>query len=39
MKNFSTEIYEEALGQLTFLDYENIDCVNKAFSDLTSKIF
>ena len=39
MKNFSTKIYEEALGKLTFLDYENFDCLNKAYSDLTSKIF
>ena len=37
MKNFSNEICEEALGKLTFPDYENFSCVNKAFSDLTSK--
>ena len=34
MKNFSTEIYEEAMGKLTFPDYENFGCVNKAYSDL-----
>ena len=39
MKNFSTEIYEEAMGKLTFPDYENFGCVNKAYSDLTSKFF
>ena len=39
MKNFLIEIYEEALGKLTFPDYENLGCVNKAYSDLTSKIF
>ena len=39
MKNFSTEIYEEALGKLTFPDYENFGCGNKAYSDLTSKTF
>ena len=39
MKNFSTEIYEEALNKLTFPDYENFSCVNEAYSDLTSKIF
>ena len=39
MKNFSTEIYDEALGKLTFPDYENFGCVNKAYSDLTSKFF
>ena len=39
MKNFLTEIYEEALGKLTFPDYKNFGCVNKAYSDLTSKIF
>ena len=39
MKNFSTEIYEEALGKLTFPDYEKFGCVNKAYSDLTSKAF
>ena len=37
MKNFSIEICKEALGKLTFPDYENFSCVNKAFSDLTSK--
>ena len=26
-------------GKLTFWDYENFDCANKAYSDLTSKIF
>ena len=36
MKNFSTEIYEEALRKLTFLDYENFSCINEASSDLTS---
>ena len=39
MKNFSTEIYEEALGKLTFPDYGNFSCVNEAYFDLTSKIF
>ena len=39
IKNFSTEICEEALGKLTFRDYENVSCVNEAYSDLTSKIF
>ena len=39
MKNFSTEIYDEALGKLTFPDYENFGCVNKAYSDLTSNFF
>ena len=36
MKDLSTEIYEEALGKLTFPDYENLGCVNKAY--LSSKI-
>ena len=39
MKSFSTENYEETLGNLIFPDYENFVCVNKAYSDLTSKIF
>ena len=39
MKNFSTEIYKEAVGKLIFPDYENFSCVNKAYSDVTSKIF
>ena len=39
MKNLSTEIYEKALGKLTFPDYENFNCVNEAYSDLTSKFF
>ena len=39
MKNFSTEIYKEALGKLIFPDYENFSCVNKAYSDVTSNIF
>ena len=34
--NFSTKIYEEALGKLIFPDYEHF---NIAYSDLTSKIF
>ena len=29
MKNFSTEIYEEALGKLTFPDYENFQSKNQ----------
>ena len=29
MKNFSTKIYKEALGRLTFPDYENFSCVTK----------
>ena len=29
MKNFSTEIYEELLGQLTFPDYEKFSCINE----------
>ena len=33
-KNFSTEIYEDAPGKLTFPDYESFGCVNKAYSDL-----
>ena len=36
MKDLSTEIYEEVLGKLTFPDYENLGCVNKAY--LSSKI-
>ena len=39
IKHVPVEIYEEALGQLTFPDYENFGCVNKAHSDLTSKLF
>ena len=39
MKNFSAEIFEEALGKLTFLDYENFCCVNEAYSDLIPKNF
>ena len=31
--------YDETLGKLTFPDYENFGCVNKADSDLTSKMF
>lgn len=30
MKNFSTKIYEEALGKMTFPDYENFSCVKEA---------
>ena len=33
-KNFSTEIYEDAPGKLTFPDYESFGCVNNAYSDL-----
>ena len=39
MKNFSAEIYEKALSNLIFPDYESFSCVNKAYSDLTSKFF
>ena len=39
MKNFTTEIYEEALRKMTFPHYENFGCVNKAYSDLTSNTF
>ena len=39
MKSFSTENYEETLGNLIFPDYENFVCANKAYSDLTSKVF
>ena len=39
MKNSSTEIDKEALSKLTFPDYENFGCVNKAYSEQTSKIF
>ena len=39
LKNFSAEICEEALGILTFPDYEKFGCVNKAYSDLTSNFF
>ena len=39
MKNFSTKNYKEALGKLTFPDYENFICVNEAYADLTLKIF
>ena len=39
MKNSSTKKYKEALGKLTFPDYENFICVNEAYSDLTLKIF
>ena len=39
MKSFSTEIYEEVLGKLTFPDYENFSCINEAYSELTSKFF
>ena len=39
MKNFSTEIYEEALGKLKFPDYENFSCLNEAYYDLTIIIF
>ena len=38
-ENFLTEIYKEALGKRTFPDYGNVGCGNKAYSDLTSKIF
>ena len=30
MKNFSTKIYEKALGKMTFPDYENFSCVKEA---------
>ena len=39
MKNFSSEIYEEAVGNLTFPDYENVSYVNEDYSGLTSKLF
>ena len=39
MKNFSTEINEEALGKATFPDFENFSCVNEACSYVTSKTF
>ena len=39
MKNFSSEIYEEAVGNLTFPDYENVSYVHEDYSGLTSKIF
>ena len=39
MKNFSSKIYEEALGKLTFPDYKNFRCFNEAYSNLTSKLF
>ena len=39
MKNFTTEIYEEDLGKMTFPHYQNFGCVNKACSDLISNTF
>ena len=39
VKNFTTEIDEEALGKMTFPHCENFGCVNKAYSDLTSNTF
>ena len=39
MKYFSNKIYEETLRKRTFPDYENVSCVNEAYSDLISKIF
>ena len=40
MKDYSTEIYEEALGsKLKFPDYENFSCVTEAYYDLTTNIF
>ena len=39
VSNFSTPIFKEALGKLTFADYEKFICVNETYSDLTSKIF
>ena len=36
-ENFSTDIYEEALSKLT--DFENFNCVNKAYSDLSPRFF
>ena len=38
MKNFSSEIYKEALGMLKCLHYENFSCVNKAYSDQISNV-
>ena len=32
MKNFSTKIYEEALGTLKFPEYENFSCANEAYT-------
>ena len=37
MKNFATDINEEAMSKLTFPDYENFSCVNIAHIELTSK--
>ena len=39
MKSFSTEIYEDAPGQLTFPDYELFSCGNEAYPDLASNTF
>ena len=39
MKIFSTEIYEDNPGQLTFPDYKHFIIGNETYSDLASKIF
>ena len=39
MKIFSTEIYEDNPGQLTFPDYKHFIIENETYSDLASKIF
>ena len=39
MKIFSTGIFKKTLNKLTFSDYENSSCTNKAYSDVTSNFF
>ena len=37
-KNYSVEDFEKSLISATFLNYENFDCIDKAYSDFIGKL-
>ena len=38
LKNYSADIYEEALGRLDFPNYHNFENINDTFSDFIQKV-
>ena len=38
LKNYSADIYEEALGRVDFLNYHNFEGINDAYSNFIQKV-
>ena len=38
LKNYSADIYEEALGRVDFLNYHNFESINDAYSNFIQKV-